>query len=79
MLWHRGMPNRSSRARPMLAFTWEGGGSTMPDPFQKNGGKIAFYPNRYTADVAGKFQEYAYVLAPGVGAVARFAMSLLKR
>jgi len=79
MLWHRGMPNRSSRARPMLAFTWEDGGSPLPDPFQKNGGKIAFYPNRYTADTAGKFREYAYVLAPGAGAVARFAMSLLKR
>lgn len=79
LLWHRGMPNRSSRARPMLAFTWEDGGSSMADPFQKNGGKIAFYPNRYTANVAGKVQEYGYVLAPGVGAVARFAMSLLKR
>lgn len=79
VLWHRGMPNRSSRARPMLAFTWEDGGSNLPDPFQKNGGKIAFYPNRYTADTAGKVREYAYVLAPGVGAAARFAMSLLKR
>lgn len=79
MLWHRGMPNRSSRARPMLAFTWEGGGSNADDPFRQNDGKITFYPNRYTANVAGKFQEHAYVLAPRASALARFAISLIKR
>jgi len=32
-LWHRGMPNLSSQPRPMLAFTWDGGGSPLADPF----------------------------------------------
>lgn len=79
MLWHRGMPNRSSRARPMLALTWEDGGSSLEDPYQKNGGKIAFYPNRYATNWFGRCREYAYVLAPGVNAAARFAASVMKR
>jgi ectoine hydroxylase-related dioxygenase (phytanoyl-CoA dioxygenase family) len=79
MLWHRGMPNRSCRARPMLAFTWEDGGSSLDDPFKKNAGKIAFYPNRYGTNVAGKVREHAYVLAPGVNSIARFAASLVQR
>ena len=37
-LWHRGMPNRSRRARPMLAFTYGELASTDPDPFMANGG-----------------------------------------
>ena len=79
MLWHRGMPNRSSRARPMLALTWEDGGSTLADPYAKNDGKLAFYPNRYSANRLGKWKERAYLLAPRLNATARFAASFFKR
>ena len=78
MLWHRGMPNRSSRARPMLALTWEDGGSSLADPYTKNEGKLTFYPNRYTTNWVGRCKEHAYVLAPRLGATARFAVSLFK-
>lgn len=79
MLWHRGMPNRSCRARPMLAFTWENGGSELDDPYTKADGKITFYTNRYDTNWVGRVREHAYVLAPGLNAAARVAVSLLKR
>jgi ectoine hydroxylase-related dioxygenase (phytanoyl-CoA dioxygenase family) len=63
-LWHRGMPNRTAAARPMLAFTWEDGGSTLPDPFQAEGGGIVFRPNWYRPDLLGRLRERTYVAAP---------------
>ncbi|HEY3256369.1 MAG TPA: phytanoyl-CoA dioxygenase family protein [Polyangiaceae bacterium] len=45
-LWHRGMPNRTDKPRPMLAFTWEDGGSSQQDPYQVHAGRITFLPNR---------------------------------
>src|SRR6266481_1771814 len=33
VLWHRGMPNKTSAIRPMLAFTWQNGGSDLADPY----------------------------------------------
>src|SRR5262249_46387382 len=36
-LWHRGMPNHSAAPRPMLAFSWEDGGSVYDDPFSVDG------------------------------------------
>src|SRR3954451_4302310 len=44
-LWHRGMLNIAEAPRPMVAFTWEDGGSTQPDPFMAEGGQIAFRQN----------------------------------
>ena len=49
-LWHRGMPNRSKAIRPMLAFTWENGGSDLADPYTAHGGKIALLTNRYASE-----------------------------
>src|SRR5262249_55382390 len=46
-LWHRGMPNRTTAARPMLAFTFvpKTGPAAAEDPFLFNGGKMKFYEN----------------------------------
>jgi hypothetical protein len=70
-LWHRGMPNLSGRPRPMLALTWEDGGSPREDPYDVHGGRIAFLPNRYTTDWAGRLRERAFVAAPGVAIALR--------
>jgi len=75
-LWHRGMPNHTSAPRPMLAFTWEDGGSLQADPFQAEGGKIAFRPNWYRPSLLGRFRERSYVVAPFTHDAYRFARSL---
>jgi len=66
-LWHRGMPNKSNRARPMLAFTWEDGGSTLDDPYRLYEGAIKFLPNRYGTDWASRIRERAFSVSPRVG------------
>lgn len=76
-LWHRGMPNNTSAARPMLAFTWEDGGSVQPDPFATEGGKIIFRPNWYRPDLLGRLRERAYVAAPFTYEAYRMARSLV--
>jgi len=77
-LWHRGMPNFSQRARPMLAFTWEDGGSQLSDPYAMHDGRITFLPNRYSTDWKGRVMERAFVIAPRVGTAYRMARSLLE-
>jgi ectoine hydroxylase-related dioxygenase (phytanoyl-CoA dioxygenase family) len=76
-LWHRGMPNHTAAARPMLAFTWEDGGSVHADPFQAEGGKIVFRPNWYGPNLLGRLRERTYVAAPFTHDVYRFARSLI--
>lgn len=78
-LWHRGMPNRSKAIRPMLGFTWEEGGSELPDPFSKHEGKIRFFPNRYTPDFKGMLRERAFAALPALGSSYRFVRSILER
>jgi Phytanoyl-CoA dioxygenase (PhyH) len=63
-LWHRGMPNHSNVPRPMLAFTWEDGGSLQADPFAQNDGKIAFRPNWFRPSRLGRLRERVFVAAP---------------
>ena len=63
-LWHRGMPNRTAEARPMLAFTWEDGGSVSEDPFAIEGGKVVFRQNWYRPDLLGRLRERTFVAAP---------------
>ena len=67
-LWHRGMPNRTDKPRPMLAFTWEDGGSSREDPYQMHDGRITFLPNRYSTDLRSRIRERAFVTFPAVGA-----------
>jgi len=75
-LWHRGMPNRSSQPRPMLAFTWDGGGSPLADPFAENDGKITFYPNWFAPTRKGRIIERMFVQAPLTYRTYRFVNSI---
>jgi ectoine hydroxylase-related dioxygenase (phytanoyl-CoA dioxygenase family) len=78
-LWHRGMPNRSAVPRPMLAYTWEDGGSVYDDPFQVDGGKIAFRPNWFRPTRMGRLRERVFVTAPFTYAAYRIADSLVTK
>jgi len=78
MLWHRGMPNRSSAIRPMLAFTWENGGSDLADPYAAHGGKITLLPNRYAQDFRGRLRERAFASLPGLGKSYLFVRSVVQ-
>jgi ectoine hydroxylase-related dioxygenase (phytanoyl-CoA dioxygenase family) len=77
-LWHRGMPNNSQQPRPMLALTWEDGGSPLSDPYQANVGQITFFPNRFRTDWAGRLRERMFVAAPRLSTALRAARSLLE-
>ena len=75
-VWHRGMPNRTAVARPMLAFTWEDGGSTREDPFEVEDGKIVFRQNWYKPTMVGRLRERTFVTAPITYSTYRFVGSL---
>jgi hypothetical protein len=75
-VWHRGMPNTTDAPRPMVAFTWEDGGSTQPDPFKAEGGKIAFRQNWYRPTALGRLRERTFVTAPVTYSAYRFVTSL---
>lgn len=76
-LWHRGMPNDSVTPRPMIAFTWEHGGSKLGDPFQADDGKIVFKPNWYRPTRLGRLRERTFVAAPISYSAYRFVRSLV--
>lgn len=78
MLWHRGMPNRSSAIRPMLAFTWENDGSDLADPYTAHGGKITLLPNRYAQNLSGRLRERAFAALPGLGRGYLFVRSVVQ-
>ena len=67
VLWHRGMPNKSNAIRPMLAFTWENGGSDLSDPYSAHDGKMTLLPNRYAQNFSGRLQERAFASLPALG------------
>jgi Phytanoyl-CoA dioxygenase (PhyH) len=77
-LWHRGMANHDRVARPMLAFTWEDGGTSRLDPYDINGGRIAFLPNRFGTAWLDRVRERAFVAAPRVGTAYHAVRSLLR-
>jgi ectoine hydroxylase-related dioxygenase (phytanoyl-CoA dioxygenase family) len=76
-LWHRGMPNRSAVPRPMLAFTWEDGGSSHADPFAIEDGKISFRPNWFRPSRLGRLRERIYASAPITYSAYRFVDSII--
>jgi len=78
VLWHRGMPNKSKAARPMLAFTWENGGSELADPYTAHGGKITFLTNRYAQNLSGRIRERAFTQLPALGTSYLFMRSLFQ-
>ncbi len=75
-LWHRGMPNHSSRPRPMLAFTWDGGGNPLADPFAEYDGQIKFFPNWFAPTRKGRIIERTFVKAPITYKTYRFVNSV---
>lgn len=78
-VWHRGMTNRTSVPRPMLAMTWEDGGNNNPDPFSANGGQIRFLPNWFKPTPAGRLRERLFVKVPIAYSALRFARSLVDK
>jgi ectoine hydroxylase-related dioxygenase (phytanoyl-CoA dioxygenase family) len=72
-LWHRGMPNRGSKARPMLSVTFGEKSAPQSDPFE---GDIQFYANWYRTDRLGALRERVFVAAPISYSAYRFAKSL---
>jgi ectoine hydroxylase-related dioxygenase (phytanoyl-CoA dioxygenase family) len=75
-MWHRGMPNNTAAARPMLAFTWEDGGSVHDDPFKLEDGKIVFRQNWFRSNALGRLRERVFVTAPISYSAYRFVSSL---
>jgi hypothetical protein len=75
-VWHRGMPNQTSVARPMLALTWEDGGSMHEDPFGAGDGKITFRPNWFKPTRLGRMRERLFVKVPLAYSALRFLSSL---
>lgn len=76
-VWHRGTTNRTSIPRPMLAMTWEDGGSSHEDPFSDDGGKIRFRPNWFKPTRVGRLREQLFVKVPVAYSALRFTRSLL--
>jgi hypothetical protein len=75
-LWHRGMPNHTSVPRPMLAFSWEDGGSPLADPFMVDDGAIKFRPNWFAPTWKGRLIEQTFVKAPITYYTYRFVNSI---
>jgi hypothetical protein len=76
-VWHRGTANQTSVPRPMLAMTWEDGGSNLEDPFAAEGGKIRFLPNWFKPTRVGRLREQLFVKVPVTYSAFRFARSLV--
>lgn len=77
-VWHRGMPNKTDVARPMLAFTWENGGSELADPYSQHGGKITFLMNRYGQNLSNRVRERAFAALPALGTSYLFVRSIFR-
>jgi hypothetical protein len=73
------MTNRTAVPRPMLAFTWEDGGSNDADPFSANGGNIRFLPNWFKPTRLGRLREQLFVKVPISYSALRFARSLIDK
>lgn len=76
-VWHRGMPNTTTTARPMLSFTFGESVAPASDPFALNNGEVRFTPNWYGTDRRSQLQEKVFVAMPWVYSSSRFARSLV--
>lgn len=76
-LWHRGMPNRTQVARPMLAVTLGEKGVHTDDPIAENGGRTQFQTNWFSTSLLGRLRERTTVAAPITYSTYRFVHSLL--
>jgi hypothetical protein len=75
-LWHRGMPNSTSKPRPMMAITFGELDDPNVDPFTTNGGVMEFYPNWFKTTRLGQLRERTFVRAPLSYSAYRFVASL---
>jgi hypothetical protein len=75
-VWHRGMPNLTKSARPMMALTWEDGGSVLDDPFKMEAGRISFRENWFRSNALGRLRERTFAAAPITYDAFRFVRSL---
>ncbi|HTA90513.1 MAG TPA: phytanoyl-CoA dioxygenase family protein [Polyangiaceae bacterium] len=75
-LWHRGMPNKASVPRPMLAFTFGEKNVREGEAFRDKGGKIGFDPNWFNPNWLGRVRERTFVTAPISYSAYRFVTSL---
>jgi Phytanoyl-CoA dioxygenase (PhyH) len=76
-LWHRGMPNKASIPRPMLAFTFGEKGVREGNAFGESDGKIRFDPNWFKPTRLGRLRERTFVTAPITYSAYRFVISLV--
>jgi len=76
-LWHRGMPNFSSRARPMLAVTLGEKHVDTDDAYAYAGGKVEFQMNWFRPNLLGRLRERVTVAAPITYSAYRFVRSLV--
>ncbi len=76
-LWHRGMPNLSTKARPMLALTLGEKEVNNPDPFAYADGRVEFQANWFKTNLLGRIRERTVVAAPITYSAYRFARSLV--
>jgi len=76
-LWHRGMPNHSSTARPMLALTLGEKGVDVSDPFSVHDGQVRFEPNWFKPSALGRLRERTVVAVPITYSAYRFVRSLV--
>jgi ectoine hydroxylase-related dioxygenase (phytanoyl-CoA dioxygenase family) len=76
-LWHRGMPNRSRQARPMLAVTLGEKHVDTDDPLSFNDGRVEFQANWFRTNLLGRLRERTTVHAPITYSAYRFARSLV--
>jgi hypothetical protein len=76
-LWHRGMPNYSNVARPMLAITLGEKGVSTNDPFAYAAGNVEFQANWFRPNLLGRLRERVTVAAPITYSAYRFARSLV--
>lgn len=77
-VWHCGKPNKTNVPRPMLAFTWENGGSDLADPYTAHGGKITFLANRYGQNLSSRLRERAFATMPALGSSYLFMRSIFQ-
>jgi hypothetical protein len=76
-VWHRGMPNFSKAARPMLALTLGEKEVNTDNVYAHNDGQIEFQPNWFRTDLLGQIRERTTVMAPITYSAYRFARSLI--
>lgn len=74
--WHRGMPNRSARPRPMASLTFGEASAPSSDPYEQYKQEASFYPNWYGTTRAGVLRERLFAAAPVAYSAFRFAKSL---